>query len=230
MIYKITYYIKTPVITITPIHFDALLSAVHPAMHNIPALARRNGRTGVINAPIPVDSVKRKWEWIWCCTTAEYSDDAIMYSDKITKRKTGTDYYYLSGKHTPRTGTGRDRCETIYGIMCSSVSFLAASSDLKELERICRRVKNIGGLRKMGYGEVCGMEIKETDLKWEECLVRDGRALRTIPKSMLKGCQSKRITVHPPYWLDEWTEGVFPGDQAELREDVRLVAYHGHHA
>lgn len=224
MIYRITYRVKTPIITVSPIHLDALLSAVHPAMHNIKAITRRSSRYEVITAPLPIDSARLGRDWVWCCTTADYSDDAIPYSDKITKRKTGIDYFYINGRQTPRTGTGRDRCDTIYGVVCSNVSFLASSSDKRELARICGRVKSIGALRRMGYGEVTEMEIEETNLSWKDCLVRDYRAMRAIPKNMLTHCKTQRVVVHPPYWLHERVEGVLPGDFAELRKDVTLSA------
>ena len=50
MVYKVVFDVRTPIITNTPIHFDALLSAVHPAMHNGYGLTRRSGAESVVTA------------------------------------------------------------------------------------------------------------------------------------------------------------------------------------
>ena len=74
MVYKVVFDVRTPIITNTPIHFDALLSAVHPAMHNGYGLTRRSGAESVVTAPLPIDSVKINDTWMWCCSTADYAD------------------------------------------------------------------------------------------------------------------------------------------------------------
>ena len=81
MVYKVVFDVRTPIITNTPIHFDALLSAVHPAMHNGYGLTRRSGAESVVTAPLPIDSVKINDTWMWCCSTADYAD-AKPYTDK----------------------------------------------------------------------------------------------------------------------------------------------------
>lgn len=223
MVYRITYQLASPIITSTPIHLDALLAAVHPAMHNLPQLTKWSTAELARRAPLPLDSARILDTWVWCCTSADYSSDAQMYQDKYSKRKTGTDYYYLNARQTPRTGTGRDHCDTIYGVVCSSVSFWASSQDYKELTRICRRVKWIGGLRKMGYGEISGMELEETSLAWQECLIRDGRAMRNLPAEMVLNHCSDRVVVKPPYWLQaRLRAGVLAGEPAELDREVWL--------
>lgn len=226
MVYKVTFAIATPIITTTEIHFDSILSAVHPAMHNINAVTRRSKKDEIITAPLPIDSAKIGRDWVWCCTTGDYGDNATTYTTKMTKRKDGMDYHYLNAKQTPRTGAGRDRCDTIYGVVCDSISFfVSVSSDKnrKELERICRRIKNIGGLRKEGYGAVKTMYVEETEMSWENCLVKDGVAERNLPESFVQEECSKKIAVTPPYWLnDNLVRGVEAGERAVLKNEVFL--------
>ena len=225
MVYKVVFDVRTPIITNTPIHFDALLSAVHPAMHNGYGLTRRSGAESVVTAPLPIDSVKINDTWMWCCSTADYAD-AKPYTDKITKRKDGVDYFYIDGRQTPRTGPGRDRCDTVYGVSCSAVSFLASTADVKELNRICQRVNNIGGLRKMGYGEVTQYRIDETNLRWEDCVICGGVAIRNIPAEMLENNCLNRVCTKDPYWLPANLHyGVQSGEKAKLKPEVWLNAY-----
>jgi hypothetical protein len=226
MVYEVIFRVETPVIVTTQIHLDAILSAVHPAMHNLGgSLTRRSDASEVVNAPLPIDCAKINNTWVWCCTSADYGD-AIPFSDKIAKRKNGIDHLYLNSRQTPRTGTGRDRCDTVYGVVCDSVSFLASTTNPKELERICRRVRGIGGLRKIGYGKVGGVAVEETETCWQSCLVQDGKATRNLPAAMVEETCDRLVPTMPPYWLgDHIKPGAAVGDPATLRKGVWLNAY-----
>lgn len=222
MVYRVRFKIKSPVIVSTPIHFDAVLSAIHPAMHNINTVNRRCNAESVIDAPLPVDSAKLGDCWVYCCSSADY-EDAKSYQTKITKRKDGADYFYIKGRQTPRSGTGRDRCDTVYGVVCSAVCFLVSTSELGELRRLCKRVHAIGGLRKMGFGEVTDFEIIECPgCDWRKCLVANGRAVRNLPGALVKH-PTVRVPTKHPYWLADHLEpGVAEGDIAELKDEVFL--------
>ena len=154
MIARVRFSVAAPIITTAPIHLDALLTAVHPAMHNSGAVPTRGGSSKELkHAPLRMDKAIVDDIWVWCCTAADYVD-ASPYHDHICKRKDGIDYFYVDRQQTPRTGPGRDRMDTVYGVLCSSVQFWASmfDSSIYEFERICKRVHSIGGLRKMGYG------------------------------------------------------------------------------
>nr|DAI46085.1 MAG TPA: Cas system-associated RAMP superfamily protein [Caudoviricetes sp.] len=226
MVYCVKFRVKSPVIVSTPIHFDAILSAVHPAMHNLNTVVRRSQAEDVVDAPLPIDSAKIADTWVFCCSSADYSN-ARPYCTKFTKRKDGLDYCYIKSRQTPRSGPGRDRCDTIYGVLCSSVDFFVSCGSVNELSRLCRRVHGIGGLRKMGFGEVTEFEIIErTDLQWQDCLVRDGVAVRNLPVEMIVGQATRLVATKHPYWLaDHLRPGVEEGDAAELREEVYLNEY-----
>lgn len=228
MIYKITFQVKTPIIVTAPLHFDALLAAVHPAMHNLNAINRRSDADDVTQAPLAIDSAKIGDTWVYCCTAADYSDDARPFTSKITKRKDGIDYYYLVKKQAPRTGTGRDRCDTIYGVVCSSISFWASTRYPTLLAKLCKRVKNIGTLRKMGYGEVTGFEITpDESLTWQGCLIRYGRAVRNLPAEMVCNYSKlSQVVVRPPYYVAALRRsGIAEGTEAELVEEVWFNEY-----
>lgn len=224
MVYKIIFEIKTPIISLTPIHFDSVLSAVHPAMHGGSGITRRSS-TLPKAAPLPLDSVKIDKSWVWCCSTAEYSDNAKIYTDRFTRRTSGIDYNYLSGVRTPRYGTNKDRCESIYGVVCDNISFLASLNDLKELKRLCKRVKSIGALRKMGYGEVINYNIVPTELGWKSCIWDSKKMMfrRNLPQPMIKDKCYRKVPVHHPYWLSCGHEfGAFAGDNGFVNEEVYL--------
>lgn len=240
MRYKAAYYVE-PGKKIIPEREDILRIIQYPADKWVLSLPYSNkkhhwlyaglsdkhrGYIGTDTRTVLIDYEKYDVEKI-VETVEIYSEDAKPFSTKITKRKEGADYLYLHARQTPRTGSGRDRCDSIYGVVCSSVRFLASSADKKELERICRRVKNIGGLRKMGYGEVRDIKIEECpETEWQNCIISGCRAARNIPAEMVEAPRTKRIITRPPYWVSSLMQlGVSEGDYAILRKEVELSAY-----
>lgn len=222
MIYEARLYVDTPVMMTVPIHFDALLASVHPAMHNLKQVTRFSKAEDVVTAPLPLDSAKAGNAWIWCASTGEFDDQAIAFDDKFNKRKDHTDYLYAQKRLTPRTGPGRDRMETAYGVLCKYMSFVYSTTAPKETDRIIKRIRSIGGLRKMGYGNVTGYEVTEIGLNWRECLVKDGMARRHLPTSMAIG-EITEACVTPPYWLaSNKVPAIFTGSECELKDGVRL--------
>ena len=224
MVYRIVFDMVTPVITTAPIHLDGLLSAVHPAMHNLDISPNRFSKTDCLRvAPLEIDSVKIGPCWVWCCSAGEYDDNAVPFHDKFNKRKDCNDYTYLSGRITPRTGPGKDCMETAYGIACQSISFLFSAPKSKEVERVAKRIHNIGSLRKMGYGQVKGFRIEETGLGWKDVILQDGVAVRNLPGTMVDTDELISVHVRHPYWMPaNMEDGVMAGMPCRLKEGVYL--------
>lgn len=227
MVFQLIFKVRTPIIVDGPMHLDALLAAVHPAAHNQEIfLTRRSAAEDVHQIPLEID---RAWMpggmWVCCCSTADYSDDAKPFSTKLATAKKPQDYFYLNAMQTPRTGPGRDRLDTVYGVACSSVSFLVSARKASKLDRLAKRVKNIGGLRKAGYGEVVEYELLERpDLDWRDCLVsKDGFALRNMPAEMVESDEITSVVVRAPYWVSSMAvPGVTEGASIRLRSEVEL--------
>lgn len=223
MVYEARIYVKSPIILTEAIHFDALLSSVHPAMHNLGThLTRHSNSKEVRHAPLPIDSAKCENTWVWCATISDFDNTATFFNDKFNKRKDHIDYMYLKKRYTPGTGPARDKMETAYGVLCKYVKFYYSTTDNKEVERILKRVRNLGALRKMGYGEVSGFETQETNKSWQECLVKDGEAQRNLPEEIADGDYTK-ICVHPPYWMpSNEVSGIMYSNKCTLKEGVWL--------
>lgn len=228
MVYEVRYYVETPIITSSPIHFDALLAAVHPAMHQLDAIDRFSGSESVVTAPLPIDSAKIGDTWVWCATAGDYAPGAAAYTGRYFKVKTAEDYHYLRARQPMATGPGRNKQETASGVSCAYVRFWASSAEAAELARICRRVRSIGSLRGMGYGNVVKMQISETDRTWQSCLIHDGLSVRNLPEEMVDSPdQPVQIQSTPPYWLPcNLAPGYRIGTQCALKADVQLNPCH----
>lgn len=226
MVYEIRFHVSSPVIVSGPLHLDGVLAAVHPAAHNLDFINRSSKADDVVTIPLPLDSAKIGDTWVWCCTAADYDDTAVAYHDKFAKRKDYADYHYINARQTPRTGPGRDRMETIYGVSCKYVRFWASTGAGKELERIVRRVRSLGSCRKMGYGAVTDVMLSETGMAWMDCIVRDGIAMRNIPTQVAESAEMTRVPTVPPYWLpSNLVPGVEAGNPCALRDGVWLNGY-----
>lgn len=227
MILELIFYMGTPIITNSEINIDSLFCGVSPANHNKDHFVNRQTKSGELNAlPIPIDCAKLDGRYIYCSSCADFTDHK-MITETATKRRNGEDVLYYHTMLTPRTGIDKDCMLKLYGVSCSSVSFLLSSAYPNEVDRYARRIKNIGGMRKQGYGHVRDFEIIErADLDWKDCIVQNGRALRNIPQSFLKNDVKSMLRCSPPYWM---RDGIEPcaavGDIAELKEDVYLSCF-----
>lgn len=229
MIVKATAHVKTPICLSSPLHFDALLTSIHPAMHNLSSRPTRYDvdSSSVIQAPLPLCSARSndgdEYDWVWAATAAEFPDTAKIESDVIIKRWTAEDAESFRLVLSTATGSLRNRFIRFPIIVTPEVFFYCATSDVKELARILRRVKSLGGLRKSGYGVVSEWEIEEIDMDWQEILVKDGMARRRLPESFGLG-ESVSLSVKPPYWHKSTiVKGIDVGCQIELFDAVVIV-------
>lgn len=227
MIYEIRFDVDTPVITTTDIHLDSLFYGISPAAHNKDFFVDRNtccARLAVL--PIPVDCAKIGKDFIYCCTAADYIN-AEAISDTATKRRDGEDYMYYHKQQTPRKGIDKDHMIKLYGVACSAVTFRCSSSNLPSLERYVKRLKNIGAMRKQGYGHITGYEITPfPEADWKDCLIENGRAARNIPESFLETEGRQFLRCFPPYWLpDGKVSCAAVGEFAALKDGVYLSPF-----
>lgn len=194
----------------SPLHLDALLSAVHPAMHDKGKVTRQ-GASGVEYAPLPLLralSPDAPCDWIFAASAMEVSADAELSTVSFTKRRDGVDVLMGERQITPGMGPMRDRMTTAIAVLAREVFFFAVCYDTSELSRLLRRISHIGGMRKQGYGEVCGWGTEELGGydRWRESLVLAGKARRFLPASFCNygfsgDCRVQSLgAIRPPYW------------------------------
>lgn len=206
MVYKLTFTVKTPIITQTDIHLDALFSFFSPAAHNKDYhITRFTEAKQIKQLPLPIDAVKRGNTWIFCCSAANYND-AKLICENATKRHDGADAMYYHKPLTPRAGIDKDVMLKLYGVVCSSVSFLLSSSNRAAVDRYARRVKFIGSMSKQGFGEVTGYNLEEIGGSWEQCIIDGGKAIRNIPADLLQNETRSVDCCRTPYWLPDGKE------------------------
>lgn len=227
-IYKITFFMQTPIALSSPLHFDGLLTAVHPAMHNTTTPTRYSKNIPIIDAPLPLCNIRSKNRWVWGCTAAEFPNNAKLSQDSITKRRTPQDIFNAMRSFLPGSGPMKDKFSTFQIVSTPTIYFLAATTELKELTRLTKRIQNIGGKRKSGYGIVSKFEIEPVDATIKDLLVLDGNARRNLPFVFCNNNidDAKMIPCNSPYWHPASTEqGIEVGDPIELTENIEY--YYG---
>ena len=80
--------------------------------------------------------------------------------------------------------------------------FFYVNGDYEELEKICKNITNLGDNTRIGWGFVRRFEIERTEKDYS--LIKDGKAMRPIPISMLKKAEETiSLPWKPPYWAPE---------------------------
>lgn len=226
---KVTARVKTPIAINSPLHLDALLVAIHPSMHNKQAKPTRYDldNSAIEMPPLPLCSIRSRpekpYEWVWATTAMEFPKTARLESDVIVKRWTAEDIEQFRLVLATATGALRNRFVKFPIIVTDEAYFYCTTDDVKELARLLRRVRSLGGLRKSGFGLIDGWEIEEIDMPWQEILVKDGIARRRIPASFGDG-RPISLSVKPPYWHKSTiTLGYDVGDSVKLNEGLVIV-------
>lgn len=226
---KITATLKTPVALNSPLHLDGILTAVHPSMHNRPEKPTRYDQDDIAvwQPPLPICSARSnagtQYDWVWAATAMEFPDNAKLESDVIVKRWTAEDVEQFRLVLSTATGSLRNRFVKFPIVVANEAYFYCVTDDIKELARLLRRVRSLGGLRKSGYGVVGGWEIEDANMQWQEILVKDNIARRRIPASFGDG-KPISLSVKPPYWHKfTVTQGYDVGDTVALSDHLVIV-------
>lgn len=222
-VYKITYSLNSPVIISEPLHFDALLTAVHPKARPVYDVNHDLLNGEIPSLKLPVQKVVApSGDWVWGASTINL-EDATPYQSKHTKRKGGVDMFgYISNIMTIG-GMYKDNFVEDRGYIAPRVSFLAASENASALLEMAKKVGNIGKLRGMGYGEVKSVQIETYEGDWRDILVKSGRAVRNLPQAFLENLVESVVNILPPYWgIERRKIGAKPGDPITLRRDLKL--------
>lgn len=224
MMVEVVFRMKTPLAVSDPLHLDALLTAVHPDAVDatrLYALEAFGKKAPVL--PLPLKKAETDGAWVWCSSAAFFSDAAVNFSDTYCRRLGVADAAWLKRNVLTIGGLFKDRVAKALGIVSPEVRFLAETSDMDALEALLAEISGLGKFRAFGYGETDGFSVEPSSRPWTDCLVQNGRAVRTIPVAMLKNRPESSVRALPPYWsLRDRCAGADPGDEAVLAEEVRL--------
>lgn len=226
IVVDVTCHLLRPAVIDGPLHLDALLTARHPAMHTRDCSVTRKSGGRPMVAPLPLAVARIGGAWVWCASAAcPAGPDGVA---AIVKRRDGVDYLMTQRTVYPSVGPDRDRLKRVMTVQALP-PFRAAvlgPSDVKELRRLLRRVDQVGGLRKSGYGVVREWEVAEVEAVPETCLCIDGVTRRTLPVEMFAADAAPSVmSIIPPYWqtAEMWPAHP-PGTKGELCKSIIIAS------
>lgn len=224
--YRVTFYVQTPIIFQEPLHFDALLAAVHPGMRNGGTIINRGTSTEILRVPpLPLDSIKLEKEWQWCCSAMEMPKDAVPIGDTIYRKKNLQDDLYAGARQLKTIGWQKNFMKQITGYSCSCVWFDFSSCYIEQINRLLKRINYVGSHRNKGYGKVINYEIKEIKDGWETCVIKDGIARRNLQSALVESEYITPVNIRVPYWhSSSAAPGVSVGTVCGLKDGVYLNA------
>jgi CRISPR type IV-associated protein Csf3 len=77
--------------------------------------------------------------------------------------------------------------------------FFYINGDKNEIKRLMFNVVSLGKKTSYGFGRIKSMSIKTIDKDYS--LIKDNKAMRPIPTSMLRYAETKMLMAYkPPYW------------------------------
>lgn len=218
------FHMRTPVIVDDPIHFDAVIMAVHPEASPPDEVQGMVAKCELKSIQIPLSIAKCEHTFVYVSTVCNFSDDAMPYRDMYSKRKEMEDYNHLTKPVLWLGGVFKNHVNRAFGYQCKHVSFFFHSTKIDEVEALCKRVSHIGRLRGFGYGEVARYAISKKNMDWNECLIQKGHAVRNIPSQMIDGVSESLIQPLPPYWnMNGRIPGASPGKSVKLKKEVQCV-------
>lgn len=222
---KITATLDRPAVCDVVIHIDAILTTRHPAMHNQTVRVTRSGGKASV-APLPLCVARQDEDWVWCASACDPGEPCGAIG--LTKHRDAADYRMTMRKVYPSVGPGRDRLvrKQIYRGPFVWIAAVPDEPAIKELKRLLRRVDQIGGLRKSGYGPVKEWQVETIAEPATDALEIGGLSRRWLPASMFSGEGEPVLnTIIPPYWAIGEAKPAYPaGTKGELCKTIQITS------
>ena len=123
-----------------------------------------------VNFPLPLDTWEQEGTWGWKVSRA--LPDVLAYTAVQIRRKPATlpmSRYAPDRKHHSGLGPYKARDTTLSGVVASTISWHAATTDRAELEDLLRHITHLGARHHNGLGEVLDWTVTEgPDNGWRD--------------------------------------------------------------
>lgn len=218
---RVTCWLGSQVASREQVHLDGVLMAVHPdcGVH----LTRQTPIAQVRNPLLPIASLPYDGPMrVPLCSAWQLGPDVRAGLERIVKRKDPTDIEHRARPWTPSSGPEKNCMLPVPTALAPSVSWTCVGNRRGVLE-LLRYVRQIGAIRRHGYGIVQGWDVEAVDESPLSAVVDgEGRARRFLPLSWCDDAESSEIgPVAPPYWHPGMqVPRVRPGARITLRPEI----------
>ena len=178
---RVTALLGTPVAMREELHLDGIALAMRFGA-DAGMLNRASGDEIIQYPPIPLYAPHLTPHHVYCCSAAQWSDDAVLGQEQFTKRRDGEDLSRYVSKWQPKGGADKNRMVPVQVVRASSMSWLAVGSRRGLKKLIGSHVRQLGALRGHGYGVVREWHFERIENGDPVAAIHDGeRALRHLP-------------------------------------------------
>lgn len=215
MIVRVSAILHTEVAAREQLHLDSLLMSHHPDRDH--HMDRRSPASMIRELPLPIVRV----DGVALCSAWELADP-VASLQHVVKRKDPTDIEQRARPWSPSSGPEKNYMLPLPTVLSPSVSWLAIG-DRRGILELLRPVRQIGAVRRHGYGVVACWTAEAVTIDPIEVVLRpDGTARRFLPaRWMARADAVERGPVAPPYWHPAMVDvRVRPGVRCELRDDI----------
>jgi CRISPR type IV-associated protein Csf3 len=183
------------------IHFDALLAAIQVER----ALARGDVDPFAAQEVLPLDHVVHDEHPIWCASALRF--EVIGTSMEYFTQRTDTyqmaldkGEVYQKGPNVLKTDSGQLKQSLVWVPLIHAPAARAyCIGDRDAVEELCRDITHVGGLRRMGRGQVRSVSVTPDDATRHEW------QWRALPWHQDDGGERAPVyaAIRPPYWKPE---------------------------
>jgi len=213
-------YLSAPFVSYHPVHLDSLLLQAHPDCHG-KHLAK--GEPLPPYPGLPLARLDALGATGFAASAHLLPGVARPGLERFAKRLDASDLHLRERPWNPSAGPERAYCLPVPTTESPWVAWLAVGTRGGVLD-LLRRVRQVGGLRRQGYGAVNRWEVVVLSGQAPEGVLVDaaGRAARHLPADWCRPCQGRDWgAVRPPYWHPDTNALRVPlGTACELRPEV----------
>lgn len=195
----VTARLQAPVAAWTPLHLDGLLCA--GAFGARRHLRRTDPEDAIEIPPIPIPRLDAFGTWCYLTSAWIWPEQTRRGREAFVRRKDSEDIMYRDSPWTPNAGPEKAYYMPVPTIEAPTVSWLVIG-DRKGVRDALRSIRQVGILRRQGYGIVSAWSVEDapSGTEYVHVLVGpDGRAARHLPATWTIG-ESEFGSYQPPYW------------------------------
>ena len=219
---RITARMSVEIASREQVHLDAILMAQSPDCPK-GRLTRFSPLSEIRNPPIPIADLDFEGHRVPLCSSWIFDGDARAGLQHIVRRKDPIDVHHRAQTWTPSSGPEKNYMIPLPTVLAPTVTWICIG-DPSRMPAALSRVRQIGTVRRHGYGVVLGWDVEEADdhPPGRVLVSPDGRAMRFLPAAWCTWAESLEYgAVQPPYWHpDLRVPRVRPGVRCTLREDI----------
>lgn len=191
---------QAPLVVTDDLHLDDLLTSAHP-LYRQQHVTRQTAMETFAEPPIPVMAVTFGGARVRLCSSAQYTEQALLGSTRVVKRRDSEDLAQLARPIHLALGPGKNRLGRLPIVTSATLRWLAVG-DRRGVLRLLQRLTHLGGWRSAGYGFVASWAVVEMSVDASEVvLVQHGVAQRNLPAAWVTTASGYADgPIAAPYW------------------------------